>query len=183
MKTVYLLVGLLLAFSCFAEERTGDYIYNQKIAKRFKITQTSPYKDHYMLPMKYRMMMRKTNSIDNHFCAIGYQFSDNYREGVVFWQEGKELIRWQLEGRELDNIIIDAHSMLTTPSISYENIVPKSEITTQMALYAKEDVEPMFADCKLNGESLVIKPFPMPASCTDELGWGMDCVEGLNVIK
>jgi hypothetical protein len=183
VKTIYLLVGLLLlAFSCFAEERTGDYIYNQKIAKRFKITQTSPYKDHYLLPMRYRMMMRKNNNIDNHFCVIGYQFSDKHRDGVVFWLEGKELISWQLEGRELDNIFIDADTMLDSPSVSYENIVPRAEITTQMALYAKEDVDPMRADCQRNGENIVIKAFSIPQACKNDPDWGIDCMEALNAI-
>jgi hypothetical protein len=184
MKTVYLLVGWLFAFSCFAGETERDYIYNQKIAKRFKITQTSPYKDHYVLPMRYFITILKTNNVDNHFCVIGYQLANKKREGVVFWSEGKVLIRWWLEGRELDNLFIDAGSMLDSPSISYENIVPLAEITTQMALYAKEDVEPMRADCQRNGETIVIKSFPMPTACRDKL-WdgGTECIDALNAIK
>jgi hypothetical protein len=184
MKTIYLLVGLLLASSCFAGELEGDYIYNQKVAKRFKITQTSPYKDHYLLPMRYRVMLRKTNNIDNHFCAIGYEMVNKHREGAIFWHEGKKLISWVLEDLVLDDISTDASSMLISPSISYKNIVPLAEITTQMSLYAKEDVDPMRADCQRNGESIVIKAFPMPTACRDKL-WdgGNECVEALKAIK
>lgn len=183
MKTVLFLMGLIFAFSSFAVERTGSYIYDLKVVNRFKVTQISPYKDHYILPMKYRMMLRGTNNVDNHFCAIVYQFSDKSREGVVFWQEGKVLISWQLEGRELDNIIIDAHSMLTTPSISYGNIVPRAEITMEMALYAKEDVDPMRTDCQRNGDIIVIKSFATPAICSEGSTSETDCIEALNAIK
>lgn len=183
MKVVFFLLGWLFTFPSFSSEKEGGYIYDLKIISRFKITQVNPYKDHYILPMKYRMMMRKVNNINNNFCVIGYQFSDKHREGVVFWQEGEELITWQLEGRELDNILIDADSMLDSPSISYKNIVPLAEITTQMAWYAKEDVDPMRADCLRNGETIVIKAFPIPKACRDDPDFGEDCLEALKSIK
>lgn len=183
MKSIYLLVCWLLAFSCSAGMGDRDYIYDQKIIERFKITQTSPYKEHYVLPMRYFMMLLKTNGTDNHFCAIGYQMANKHREGAIFWQEGKLLISWWLEDLELDNILTDASSMLISPSISYKNIVPLAEITTQMALYAKEDVDPMRADCQRNGETIVIKAFPMPKACRDDPDFGEDCLEALNAIK
>ncbi|AHG22789.1 hypothetical protein Z042_13275 [Chania multitudinisentens RB-25] len=179
MRIILLVASLICTGLVQAEERKGDYIYSEKVVKRFKITEVSPYKDYYLPSMRYQMLLSKFNDSDNTFCAIGYQLEDGFREAAVFWDKGKKIIRWQPEGVDFSGYIEKVITM-TRPSIQYDSIIPRDKITMgMMAAYAKEDVDAMRADCERNGEVITIKAFATPKACEECNLQDFECIEPL----
>ncbi|AHG22790.1 hypothetical protein Z042_13280 [Chania multitudinisentens RB-25] len=179
MRIILLVASLICTGLVQAEEGKGDYIYSWKIVKRFKITETSPYKEHYRPSMRYTMLSSNKNGSDNRFCAIGYQLENGHREAIIFWDKGKKIISWQPEGVDFSGYIEKVITM-TRPSIQYDSIIPRDKITMgMMAAYAKEDVDAMRADCERNGEVITIKAFATPKACEEYNLQDFDCIEPL----
>lgn len=182
-KNALLFVALLSTGSAHAGEGRGDYIYADKIVKRFKITKVSPYKDYYLSSMRYQMLRFRLNGSDNVFCAIGYQSENCSREAAIFWDKGQTLTRWQPEGYDFSDYKIKVETIADSPYISYDYIVPKKDIGMwDVAAYAKEDVDPMRADCERNGEVIIVKAFPASEACKSDLE-SFDCLDPLSKMR
>ncbi|AHG22791.1 hypothetical protein Z042_13285 [Chania multitudinisentens RB-25] len=182
MRIILLVASLICAGLVQAEEGKGDYIYSEKVVKRFKITEVSPYKDYYLPSMRYQMLLSKFNDSDNTFCAIGYQLEDGFREAAVFWDKGKKIIRWQPEGVDFSDYSakVSTLSHAYSPSIQYESVIPRKDITmADQVSYAKEDVDAMRADCEHNGEIITIKAFATPKACEEYNLQDFECIEPL----
>ena len=177
MRVVLIICFLLISFYSEAEDWG---IFNSKPSARFKITVTTPYKQIYNEALKYYVLKESKNHISNHFCLIGYDWSDGRRSAVVFWNEGQYIFsNWELGHHpdedaymSLNNSdIIDQNTAVFTPEklrkLYTEDEIRRNPDIIPMYGYRQKDVDQQRGDCEKYGEEIVIYSFSRPKNCND----------------
>lgn len=168
MKKAVLLFTIL-TLSCIpgragasAWKDSGNWgVYDAKPEHTFNPMENGFYKDNFEESAKYMISGFNLNNVTNDFCIIGYKWKDDKREHKisVIWKDNF-IINWE-KPEDNESGISYLHSLMNSkPKVDLKNnVVPYEEIGTQTAVWAKEGVQQMIADCADNGIQIQIKPF------------------------
>lgn len=174
----FLIVILLL--SSFVSNAADCGIFNSKPAARFKLTVTTPYKESYKEALEYYLLWMNKNNNINHFCMIGYDWSDGRRSAVLFWNEGRYIFSNWVLGRSPgeddykslnDADVIDESTAVFTPEklreLYTEEEIRRNPDVIPMYGFRQKDVDLQRRDCEVHGEQIIIQPFARPENCMD----------------
>lgn len=169
---------VILLLNSFASKADDWGIFNSKPVARFKITTMTPYKEFYKEALKYYLLKEKRNQINNHFCMIGYDWSDGRRNAVVFWNEGGYIFSDWVLGNTLsdddyaslnNSNVIDQNTAVFTPDklrkLYTEDEIRRNPDVMPMYGYRQKNVDLQRHDCEEYGEKIVIQAFARPKDC------------------
>ena len=161
----YFLAFYLLLFSCVALATDAfPSEFEQKPVKRIKPDQDAYYRPYYGPPelaIKKLLLFEKKNKRMNHFCVVGYVWTNDNRHNVavwVHWREEKRLLLWRgnsdQEMREKGLVYAKRNLKLG------KDTVEKAE-DSQGSIYMVTRAwwQAVTKDCAAHGQKFTIKPF------------------------
>ncbi|WP_454763551.1 hypothetical protein [Cupriavidus campinensis] len=159
LKHVSLALLAMVCFSGHARESLPSG-FSETPVSRFKVSKNSYYQNPPSA-MRYFLATFGKNSQRNHFCVVGYKWSDGRKQVWVHWQEEQTLILWggsrypEYAYRSL--VMSNRHLELATDTVpTPDDINGSTYLVTEAWWHAVAN------DCRRHGEKYIIKPFKAP---------------------
>lgn len=134
--------------------------FSEKPTGRFKVSQTP----HYRNPpnaIRYFLAAFHKNNQRNHFCVVGYEWSNGFRQVWVHWREPQTLILWggsrYPESVHESLVMSNRHLDLAT-----DTVPTAADLNGSTYLVTEAWWQAVANDCRKHGETYVIKPFKAP---------------------
>ncbi|CAG2153598.1 hypothetical protein D3C87_970900 [compost metagenome] len=134
--------------------------FSEKPVGRFTVSKERHYRNPAGAIRHFLATFHK-NDQRNHFCVVGYKWSDGRKQVWVHWREPQTLILWggsrYPEYVHESLIMSNRHLELATDTVPTPNDINGSTyLVTEAWWRAVAD------DCRKHGEKYVIKPFKAP---------------------
>ncbi|EBS7636595.1 hypothetical protein CDR68_23155 [Salmonella enterica] len=172
LRSVISIISLLFVgevLSVQSSDSPGFGVFRDKPDSYFHVTIKEPYRSHYKESLRYLLLLYKRNYIKNNFCMLGLHWANKERNAIVFWDEGKILFTWELEGVDKDYYY---KSLALGDLISLkDDVFPLSEILKHpydyIQAYSQEDIDVLKNECNRYGEKVSVHAFSQPQKCDD----------------
>lgn len=171
-KKILLIISLLLASThIHAKIIQGQTIsiYNNNPDDSFIISKTEGY-EHYYTSLKKMIWLEKQKDKKNHFCMIGYKWSQGDEEAIIIWKEMKSLHRWRpkeaypdpysrVDSMYLSNKFYYIDELVNTPLSPYYVGSPRLLLN---------DAKRIIDNCNSTGEIITIEPIKISEKCLQD---------------
>ncbi|HOY69771.1 MAG TPA: hypothetical protein PL131_00715 [Methylotenera sp.] len=125
---------------------------------RFKPSNTFVYgPSKSQLHLKKLLLTEHKNKRNNHFCVIGYVWSDN-EIAWVHWVEEKRLILWEQSDdmRSFETSLTNSRRDL---KLGVDTVEKPEDINGSTYLVTREWWQAVAQDCAKHGQKITLKPF------------------------
>jgi hypothetical protein len=102
-----------------------------------------------------------------HFCVVGYRYSDGGRNAYIVWREGRRQILWEGWSDPLDRI--DSIRLSRRNLDMDTDVVPDGTFNSSVYLIFRHERRAVEADCAANGRRYVL-PYPKAAAAKPPFG-------------
>lgn len=170
LKLFFICFGLFISSYSYADIIRGNTIsiYNKNPDEHFIVSKQKGYENYY-LSLKDLIWTRKQKDKKNHFCMIGYKWSDDKEEeeAIIFWQEMNSLHRWKPKTESRRDIISQLYSIRFADSFFIDelNDVPLSPTYLGSPALMLDDAKRIIKDCNDNGEIITVEPIKISEIC------------------
>lgn len=143
-------------------------IYNKNPDKHFIVSKTKGYEKYYS-SLKDIVWIEKQKDKTNHFCMIGYKWSDDTEEAIIFWKEMNSLHRWQPKTFHQDDIS-QLYSLRTAKFYYIHSLdnIPLSTSYLGSPTLILDDARRIIEDCHSYGEIITVEPIKISEICLKE---------------
>ncbi|MFP8966755.1 hypothetical protein ACKC9G_09285 [Pokkaliibacter sp. CJK22405] len=108
--------------------------------------------------IKTRISRFNKNDQTNHFCIVGYQWTNGNMQVWVHWQEQLEIILWQ--GGDDEETQVDSMALARKELVlGRDTVKSEDDINGSTYLITEAAWHGIVDDCEKNGEKYTIPPF------------------------